>query len=234
LIYLSKGRVHVSIVIPTLNEETGIREVLQSIPYRELGESEVLVVDGGSSDGTIEVAESLGATVIIPPEKGYGKAVLEGLKYAKGDYIVVIDGDGVYDSREIPKLLRIMESQNADVVSGSRYLGVIKPGSISSLHLIGDRLLAFIANMLSSTQYTDLYSGFRVVRKDFVWKIRDRITEPLQYSLIFSAHKCNGKIVEAPITFYPRLGKSKMSTVPTGFRILRLILSQFWRGSHEC
>jgi glycosyltransferase involved in cell wall biosynthesis len=231
---LSKGRARVSIVIPTLNEETGIREVLQSIPYRELGEPEVLVIDGGSSDGTIEVAESLGATVIIQPEKGYGKAVLEGLKYAKGDYVVIIDGDGVYDSREIPRLLRIMESQNADVISGSRYLGVMKPGSISLLRLFGDRLLAFIANMLSGTRYTDLYSGFRVVRKDFVWKIRDRITEPLQYSLIFSTHQCNGKIVEAPITFYPRLGKSKMSTFPAGLRILRLILSQAWSEPHEC
>jgi glycosyltransferase involved in cell wall biosynthesis len=231
---LFRGKEHVSIVIPTFNEEIGIREVLLSIPYRELGEPEVLVVDGGSSDGTIQIAESLGAKVIISREKGYGKAVLEGLNYAKGDYIVVIDGDGVYDSREIPELLRIMESQNADVVSGSRYLGVTKPGSISSLHLIGDRLLAFFANVLLNTQYTDLYSGFRVVRKDFVWKIKDRITEPLQYSLILSTHECNGKIVEAPITFYPRLGKSKMSTVRDGFRILRLILSQSWRGSHEC
>jgi glycosyltransferase involved in cell wall biosynthesis len=231
---LSESRASVSIVIPTLNEETGIRQVLQSIPYRELGEPEVLVIDGGSSDGTIEVAESLGARVIIQPEKGYRNAILEGLKRAMGDYIVIIDGDGVYDAREIPTLLRIMKSQNADVVSGSRYLGVMEPGSISLRRTFGDRLLVLMTNMFLSTRYTDLYSGFRVIRKDFFWKIKDRITEPLQYSLFFSTHQCNGKIVEVPITFYPRLGKSKMSTIPSGLRLLRLLLSQAWSEPHEC
>jgi len=223
---LSETRPHISIVIPTLNEETGIREVLQSIPYRELGQLEVLVVDGGSTDGTIEVAKALGATVISQSQKGYGQAILEGAKYAKGDFVVIIDGDGVYDPREIPKMLGIMTSQKADMVIGSRYLGVIEPGAVPLIRQIGYRLMTLAINFLLNIKITDLFSGFRIFRKDLIRKIQNTVTEPAQYSMIFSAHKQNGKIVEAPITFYPRLGKSKMSTVDSGFRILRLILKE--------
>lgn len=221
---MSKVKPKISIVIPTLNEETGIREVLQSIPYRELGQPEVLVVDGGSVDGTIEVAKALGATVIPQSKKGYGQAILEGARHARGDIIVLIDGDGVYDPREIPKMLDFMKSQNADMVIGSRYLGVREPGAFSSIRDFGNRLFTLMIDFLLNIEITDFFSGFTALRKELFGKIEGTIIEPAQYSIIASTCRSNGKIVEAPITFYPRLGKSKMSTMRSGFRILSRIL----------
>jgi glycosyltransferase involved in cell wall biosynthesis len=228
---LSKNLTRVSIIIPTLNEEIGIREVLQNIPFRELGETQILVVDGGSIDGTVELAKSLGATVLPQSEKGYGNAISEGMRYANGDYIVVIDGDGVYDAKQIPRLLKIMDSQKADLVIGSRYLGVIEPGSIPIFRHIINRLLTLTTNWLLGVNFTDITSGFRVFRKDLVYKIRNEVTEPAQYSTIYSTYRRHGKIIEVPITFYPRLGRSKMFTISNGFQILRRILgSLYWGG----
>jgi len=221
---LSKEKPKISIVIPTLNEETGIREVLQSIPYRELVQPEVLVVDGGSVDGTIEVARGLGATIIPQSKKGYEQAILEGAKHARGDIIVFIDGDGVYDPREIPKMLDFMKSQNADMVIGSRYLGVREPGAFPSLRDYGNRFFTLLINLLLGIGITDVFSGFTALRKELFEKIEGRIIEPAQYSIIASTYRSNGKIVEVPITFYPRLGKAKMSTARSGFRILSQIL----------
>ena len=221
---MSKEKPKISIVIPTLNEETGIREVLQSIPYRELVQPEVLVVDGGSVDGTIEVARGLGATIIPQSKKGYEQAILEGAKHARGDIIVFIDGDGVYDPREIPKMLDFMKSQNADMVIGSRYLGVREPGAFPSLRDYGNRFFTLLINLLLGIGITDVFSGFTALRKELFEKIEGRIIEPAQYSIIASTYRSNGKIVEVPITFYPRLGKAKMSTARSGFRILSQIL----------
>lgn len=97
-----KQRLLISIIIPTLNEESSIGQVLTSIPYNMLESVEVLIIDGGSVDGTVEVAKSLGATVVRQSKPGYSNAILEGIRRAKGDVLVLIDGDGVYDPREIP------------------------------------------------------------------------------------------------------------------------------------
>lgn len=226
MIYLGKEKPKISIVIPTLNEETGIREVLHGIPYRELAQPEVLVVDGGSVDGTIEVARGLGVTVILQSKKGYEQAILEGAKHARGDIIVFIDGDGVYDPREIPKMLDFMKSQNADMVIGNRYLGVREPGDFPSLRDFGNRLFTFMINLLLGMGITDFFSGFTALRKELFGKIEGKISEPARFSIIASAYRSKGKIVEAPITYYPRLGKSKMSTIHSGFRILKQILKE--------
>jgi hypothetical protein len=124
-----------------------------------------------------------------------------------------------------------MDSEKADLVIGSRYLGVIEPGSISTFRIVVNRLLTSTTNLLLGAHFTDIYSGFRVFRKDLVYKIRNEVTEPAQYSTIYSTYRRHGKIVEVPITFYPRLGRSKMFTISNGFRILRGILEQFlWGG----
>lgn len=214
----------VSIVIPTLNEETAIRQVLQGIPYSELGQVEVLVVDGGSNDGTLEVAKALGVTVIRQSQKGYGQAILEGLKHAQGEFIVLIDGDGVYDPREIPKMLIMMQSQRADMVIGSRYLGVIEPGAMPSVRSLGNRLFSLMVNLLFNTRITDFNSGFRILRKSLMLRIENKITEPVQYSMILSAHTSDSKVVEAPITFYPRIGKAKISLLSERVRLLMSVL----------
>lgn len=131
----------ISIIIPTLNEEYTIGQVLGLIPYRELTQFEVIVIDGGSTDGTTEIAKSLGASVVTQTKSGYARAIIEAISYAKGDILVFLDGDGIYDSREIPQLLRVMKEENADLVIGSRFRGEVKPGTIPIIRLFGNKLL---------------------------------------------------------------------------------------------
>jgi len=219
-----KAKRLVSIIIPTLNEEATIGQILRGIPYRDLGEAEVLVIDGGSSDGTIEVAKALGATVISQSKPGYGQAILEGITHAKGDRLVLIDGDGVYDPRELPSLLKMMDMHDADLVIGSRFLGEIKPGAIPLMRSLMDELLTFILRIIIGKRITDFGSGFRVFKKESFKKLENELREPAQYSMIWSALSYDLKVVEAPVTFYPRSGKSKLTPLSAGFRILRLFL----------
>ena len=155
----------VSIIVPTLNEEYAIGQVLSLIPYRELERAEVIVIDGGSSDGTTEIAKALGVTVKIQKGTGYGRAIVEAISYARGDILVFIDGDGVYDPREIPKLLKVMKEEKADLVIGSRFRGEVKPGTTPFLRLMANKLLNLFFGLLLRRPITDAFSGFIVAKK---------------------------------------------------------------------
>ena len=223
----STNRKLISIIIPTLNEESGIEQVLRLIPYRDLEQVEVIVIDGGSSDGTPEIAKSLGVCVVPQKRPGYSQAIIEGLSYAKGEILVFVDGDAVYDPREIPALIRVMNEEKADLVIGSRFRGEVKPGAIPKVRLFANKLLNIMASRLLGTRITDAFSGFIVARKMVVSKLAELsepIPTPVQYAIIAEVYKKQGKIVEAPVTFYPRIGRYKLNPVLHGFRILLTIL----------
>jgi glycosyltransferase involved in cell wall biosynthesis len=222
----------VSIIIPTLNEEEAIGQVLRSIPYRDLGPIEVIVVDGGSADGTVEVAKALGANVVKQSKPGYGQAILEGISRAKGDLLVLVDGDGVYDLREIPYLLKVVESQDADIVIGSRFRGEIKPGSMPMIRYLMNRLFNYLLGIFLPIQVADLMSGFRVAKKTSLLRLKNQLREPVQYSMILSAFFNKMKVIEVPITFYPRIGRSKLSSSRAFFTTLGFLLKlRIWRRS---
>jgi glycosyltransferase involved in cell wall biosynthesis len=226
----------VSIIIPTFNEEYAIRQVLSLIPYRELEQSEVIVIDGGSSDGTGEIAKTFGADVITQTKPGYAWAIIEAISHAKGDILVFLDGDGVYDPREIPRLLKIMNEEKADLVIGSRFRGEVKPGSIPITRLLGNKLIN-LSFALLGIRITDPFSGFIVTRKAAVpglEELRKSVSEPTRYPTLAKVRLRvllrGGKIIEAPITFYPRREKSKLSPFFGGFRILLSILKLAFSG----
>ena len=108
----NKGRI--SIIIPTLNDATTLPLILQEINELE-GVKEVIVVDGGSVDGTIEIAERYGVRVIVKKHASYGEAVKHGLKTATGDFIVLLDGNATYNPKEIPNLINKLESDEKTV-----------------------------------------------------------------------------------------------------------------------
>src|SRR5690606_31848337 len=138
----------ISVVLPTLNEETTIaiciskiQEVFQSMKIR--GE---IIVSDSSTDSTPEIARSLGAVVVHPEHRGYGYAYLEGFRHVHGRYIVIGDADNTYDFLEIPSLLKELDD-GSDLVIGSRFRGEIKEGAMIPLHqYIGNPLLTWILN----------------------------------------------------------------------------------------
>src|SRR5437762_7827438 len=143
-------RLEISVVIPCLNEEAAIAEVIgwawEGIDATgRMGE--VIVVDNGSTDRSAEVAESAGARVVYEPQQGYGSAYLRGLAEARGDYIFMGDGDGTYDFRDLEPFLEQLDA-GKEFVLGSRYRGHIHEGAMPWLHRrIGNPILTRILNL---------------------------------------------------------------------------------------
>jgi glycosyltransferase involved in cell wall biosynthesis len=156
--------VRVSIVIPALNEEDSIGRVLDQIPFDRLPETEVIVVDNGSRDGTAEVAVKRGARVVFEPHKGYGVATRRGLSEAKGDIVVTMDADGGHWPGDLPNLVRPV-----DIGSYSAALGVrihSYPHGMRIRRFLGNVLLARFFNTLYRERLSDVQCGFRAIRRN--------------------------------------------------------------------
>lgn len=216
----------VSVAIPCLNEaETiaecvrGVREVLEQSHL----DGEIIVIDNGSDDGSGELAERAGATVVHEPRRGYGSAYLAGLRAATGDYIVMVDADLTYDFREIPAFVRELDA-GAQLVLGNRLAG-IQPGAMSPLSRIGNPLLSGFLNLLYRTPARDVHCGMRAVRRD-VLPTLDLRTTGMEFAseMVIRAARERLDVREIPIELHPRVGKSKLSPFRDGWRHLRIIL----------
>ena len=197
-----------SIIIPTLNEEKGIVKTLKQINKLNINK-EVLVVDGLSTDKTIENAKKYGSKIVIEKRKGKGIAMRTGVKNAKGDFICFLDGDGTYSPRYIPKMLDMIKQ--CDVVVASRMM--LKENSMDSLKNI---FLYRVAPFLFKKYYkkfktSEPTTGMRLMRKstweDFKLKFDDFMVE-IEMEVIMA--KKSMKVIEIPIPCIKRVGdKSK-------------------------
>ena len=218
----------VSLVIPTMNEAKTIGECIQQANevFKKMGlEGEIIVVDS-SSDDTPVIAKSHGATVVVPEKLGYGNAYLYGFKHARGKYIVLMDGDLTYDPREIDKLISSLQNGGVDMVLGTRLKGEIKQGAMPALHrYIGNPFLTWVLNKLFATEVSDAHCGMRAITRDALDRLNLKAggMEFASEMVIEAAHK-NLRIAEVPITYYPRKGKSKLSSFSDGWRHLRFMM----------
>jgi glycosyltransferase involved in cell wall biosynthesis len=218
----------VSLVIPTLNEAETIGECIQQAKagFKEMDlEGEIIVVDS-SSDNTPKIAKSYGATVIVPDKLGYGNAYLSGFKHAHGKYIVLMDGDLTYNPREINKLISCLQNEDVDMVMGTRLRGEIKSGAMPALHrYIGNPFLTWVLNRLFAAGISDAHCGMRAITREALdrMNLKARGMEFASEMVIEAAAK-NMKIAEVPITYYPRKGKSKLSSFSDGWRHLRFMM----------
>lgn len=218
----------VSLVIPTLNEAKTIGECIQRAneAFKKMGlEGEIIVVDS-SSDDTPLIARSHGATVVVPEKLGYGNAYLYGFKYARGKYIILMDGDLTYDPREIDKLISSLQNGGVDMVLGTRLKGEIKQGAMPALHrYIGNPFLTWVLNRLFATEVSDAHCGMRAITRDALDRLNLKAggMEFASEMVIEAANK-NLRIAEVPITYYPRKGKSKLSPFSDGWRHLRFMM----------
>lgn len=213
----------VSVIIPSLNEVGAIREVLIQVPKDWV--DEILVIDGHSQDGTVELVKKLGYDLIFQEGKGFGSAIATGVKYAKGDVLIIINADNSQNPKDIPRLLEKI-GEGYDVVMASRYL--IGGGSEDDtlLHYFGNKLFTFLCNLIHGSHFSDaLYFFFAAKREVFeTVKLRSSGFEYCM-ELPIKVHRDGFKIAEIPSFERKRSGgRAKVNAFFDGLKILRAIL----------
>jgi glycosyltransferase involved in cell wall biosynthesis len=225
--------VRVSIIIPTRNEASAIDRVLADIPADAA--TEVIVVDGNSTDGTPEIAAKMGARVLREPRRGYGRACLTGLANASApDIVVFLDGDYSDRPAELPLLLAPIIDGHADITLGSRLAGPRIQGAMPWHASFGNRLAASLIRMLYDVKITDL-GPFRAARAEVLRSLAlEEMTYGWAVEMILKGAVGGFRIVEVPVSYYPRIGQSKISgtvkgTVGAAWFILSRIMIYYFR-----
>lgn len=206
----------VSVVIPAFNEEAAIGRVIADLPREPV--IEVIVVDGGSTDRTREVAADHGARVIREPRRGYGRACLTGLEHVDTAAEVVVFLDGDYSDRpaELPQLLAPIEAGRADLVLGSRLAGTRMRGALPWHSVLGNRLAAGLIRLVSGVRLTDL-GPFRAARPAMLRALTlQEQTYGWPVEMLIKGAARGYRIVEVPVSYYPRIGTSKITGTVRG------------------
>jgi glycosyltransferase involved in cell wall biosynthesis len=205
----------VSVIIPTRNEGLSLERVLADLPASLV--NEVLVVDSNSTDGTPEIAVRMGARLIREPRRGYGRACLTGLAHVSSpDIVVFLDGDYSDRPAELPRLLAPITEGLADITLGSRLAAPSAPGSLPWHAVFGNRLAAHLITLLFGQRITDL-GPFRAARADVLRVLAlEETTYGWAVEMILKGALQGFRIVEVPVSYYPRIGQSKISGTVTG------------------
>ena len=215
-----------SMIIPVRNEEEVIDEVINDVKkaLKTLESSyEIIVIDNVSTDKTVDIVKKHGDVRLIKHEsdKGYGGSIKEGVKVAKSDNIITIDGDGTYPAEDIPKLVSYIGQY--DLVSGAR---VGKEVSISLIRRIGKFFHHRLINFLAGERIPDMNSGLRVFKKDVFLRYYHLYPSTFSISTTFLlACLLNDHSVKfVNIKYFPRKGRSKIKIFQDGINFLLLIL----------
>lgn len=238
------------VVIPAYNEVQSIGRVIGDIPKWV---NEVVVVDNGSTDGTGEVARACGATVVVAKERGYGAACLAGLGYlgvgdevagvggvggvGSGvgqavDVVVFVDGDYADDLREMGEMVRPLVEREAEIVIGSRVLGEMERGAMTWAQRFGNWLACFLVRRLFGYRMTDL-GPFRAVRMDALSALHmNDKTYGWTVQMQLRAIKQKLRMIEVPVRYRKRIGKSKISgtvkgVIGAGYKIITTIFREY-------
>jgi glycosyltransferase involved in cell wall biosynthesis len=229
------GQVHVrvSVIIPTHNEALAIERVLADLPSDLT--TEVIVVDSNSDDGTPEIAAKMGARVVKEPRRGYGRACLAGLATANSpDVVVFLDGDYSDRPSELPILLAPINEGRADITLGCRLHEQRIPAALPWHQVFGNRLAAGLIRRLYGLDISDL-GPFRAGRADVLHALAlEETTYGWAVEMILKGALAGFRVVEVPVSYYPRIGRSKISgtlkgTVGAAWFILSLIVRYYFR-----
>jgi glycosyltransferase involved in cell wall biosynthesis len=205
-------RLHVSVVIPALNEEVPIAGVVQKIPAGLA--DEIIVVDNGSTDATAQRARDAGARVVTEPLPGYGRACRAGAAAVAPDcnVVVFLDGDGSDCPELLPRLLDPILAGTHDFVIGSRLRGRREPGSMNAEQLIAGRMAGLLLKMLYGVRYTDM-CPFRAIRRDVLDRLAmQEETYGWNLEMQMRAARAGVRILEVPVDHRCRTGgESKVS-----------------------
>jgi glycosyltransferase involved in cell wall biosynthesis len=205
----------VSVIIPTRNEAASIGRVLADLPSQLV--TEVIVVDSNSTDGKTEIAARMNARVISETRRGYGQACLTGIAAATApDVIVFLDGDYSDRPAELPLLLAPLVEGHADIAIGSRLAGPRTAGALPWHALFGNWLAAALITNLYGVKISDL-GPFRAARADVLRALAlQETTYGWAVELILKGALAGFRIAEVPVSYYPRIGQSKISGTVKG------------------
>jgi glycosyltransferase involved in cell wall biosynthesis len=231
----------VTLVIPALNEAQNLPWVLSRIPSCV---SETILVDGDSTDATVEVALSVrpGIRILRQPRRGKGSALAMGFAAARSDIIVTLDADGSMDPAEIERFVSGLVTTESDYAKGSRFLHQGGSEDLTRLRKVGNFCLRALVNLLYGTTFSDLCYGFNAVRRTELSKLGLSDPELVNFSgqhsnlgngfeietcLNIRAARAGLKILEVPsYERVRRFGKSNLRTFRDGVRVLRAIVAE--------
>jgi glycosyltransferase involved in cell wall biosynthesis len=222
-----------TIVIPALNEEGAIADTVsrciearaQIMGQADLSDIEIIVVSDGSTDRTAEIAKTFDdvKVIVFETNRGYGAAIKEGWRQGKGTLLGFLDADGTCDPRYFAGMCRMAVEESADVVLGSR----MGPDSkMPWIRRLGNRIYAFLLGLLCGRQVTDTASGMRIVRREAL-KWLYPLPDGLHFTPSMSARALlnDMRLIEVPMPYEERVGRSKLSVFRDGVRFLKAIFS---------
>lgn len=217
----------VSVIIPTMNEETSIGLVIDEV-QAALGSAyphEILVVDTDSKDRTREIAAAKGAVVVEEPRRGYGRAYKTGFERASGEIVATLDADMTYPASDIPALAARLESEGLDFITTDRFADMA-PGAMSAKHRLGNRVLSVTMRLLFRVRVRDSQSGMWVFRKAVLGRF-ELISDGMAMSeeIKIEAFK-KSRAAELPIRYRPRVGEVKLQSWRDGLGNLRFLFKK--------
>jgi glycosyltransferase involved in cell wall biosynthesis len=219
-----------SVVLPCLNERETVGVCVQKA-VAALGQAgilgEVIVADNGSTDGSIEIAQSAGARVVHVEHRGYGNALRGGIQAARGTYVLMADSDDSYDFTHIPRFVEELK-KGSDLVMGNRFLGGIRNGAMPALHrYLGNPVLTALGRLFFHSPSRDFHCGIRAFRKDSYERMDIRSTGmEFASEMVVKASLLRMNVSEVPTTLSPdgRSHPPHLRTWHDGWRHLRFLL----------
>jgi glycosyltransferase involved in cell wall biosynthesis len=220
------GRPTTTLLLPTLNEIEAVRVIVPQIKREWI--DEIIVVDGGSTDGTIEYMRGQGLTVHSQQKRGYGHAMAYGLQHAKGDIVIEFTPDGNSIPEDIPRIIAKV-NEGYDLVVGSRYLTGARSDDDDRVTAFGNWLFTTAVNVLFRSHFTDVLVGFRAYRRQAALTLNldaPGLSWPCQSSIRFA--RAGLRVSEIPANEPHRIGgERKMRPFKTGWEIVKLIVRDF-------
>jgi len=221
-----------SVVIPAYNEEGGIQDIMARVlairgglAQAGVGEMELIVVDDGSRDRTAELVQAQkGARLLQHAQNGgYGAALKTGFAAARGEWIGFLDADGTYPPEYFSKLYRTAVEQDADIVIGSRMAGA--DSQMPFVRRVGNMIFAKLVSIISARHVSDSASGMRIFKRNILEQLYP-LPDGLNLTPVMSTRALHEhlNVVEAPIPYSERVGRSKLSVVRDGMRFAQSII----------
>ena len=222
--------VEISVVLPCLNERetvgSCVSKAIATLKAASLS-GEVIVADNGSTDGSVEIAQSAGARVVHIAERGYGNALKGGIRVARGTYVLMADSDNSYDLGHIPRFVEQLR-RGADLAMGNRFHGGIQEGAMPFLHrYVGNPVLTGLGKLLFHSPCGDFHCGLRAFRKDSYDRMEIRSTGmEFASEMVVKASLLHMNVIEVPTTLSPdgRSHPPHLRTWYDGWRHLRFLL----------